>query len=298
MVLNFGCVYHDYKKTDLICEMSEFSNNIIKDLLTEILLIAPTIRACRKKKMGWLEIVTYLRHRILSSDKYRSGKPIWVSPERLPLYNRREIILYRELIIFDEYETALWRSDFQKENAPLVLDVGANVGLFSTLCHCLNPATRLKCFEMVGECKAIIAHRLSESGATDFEIIMGAVGARDSGTVTIHYDMPYSMGNTVNRSTGRFQETVPCISLDGWWKRHSAHDPQPPFLIKIDVEGAERETIAGGANCIAAADYILIELHSLDDRSLIDKISSSHELISDKKKFGFMWVCVFRKRNR
>ena len=277
--------------------MPEFSNNPAKDLLTEALLIAPTIRACRKKGMAWPKIISYLRCRVFASDDYCSGKPIWISPEGLPLYNRREIILYRELIIFDEYETALWQSDFRKKSAPLVLDVGANIGLFSALCCRLNPSARLKCFEMVGACKPVIARRLSESGAADFETVNGAVGAQDKGSLTIHYDLPYSMGNSVKRAAGKFQETVPRLSLDGWWRRQPFNET-PPFLIKIDVEGAENATVAGGANCIASADYVLIELHTPADRDLIAKICRSHDLLSDKKKFGSMWVCVFRKQDR
>jgi len=276
--------------------MTEFSNNPAKDLLTEALLIGPTIRACRKNGMKLAEIFTYLRRRIFASDSYSSDTPIWISPEGLPLYNRREIILYRELIIFDEYETALWQSDFKNITAPLVLDVGANIGLFSALCVRLNPAARLKCFEMVGECAPVIARRLAESGTNNFEIIKGAVGAQDSGSVTIHYDLPYSMGNSLSRSAGRFHETVPCISLDGWQGRQSIPEEARPFLIKIDVEGAERETVAGGANCITLAQYVLIELHSAADRGLIATIGRSHDLLSDKKKSSSMWVCAFRKR--
>lgn len=276
--------------------MPEFSNNAVKDLWRETLLLGPTIRACRKKGMEWSEIVTYLYHRIFSSDDYRSGKPIWISLEGLPLYNRREIILYRELIIFDEYEIVLWHHDFEQKKEPLVFDVGANVGLFATLCHRLNPAVRLKCFEMVGACKPVIVRRLSESGAIDFEVIPGAVGADDGGSITIHYDLPYSMGNTVSRTVGRFNEVVPRISLDGWRSRQTARGREQPFLIKIDVEGAEREAIRGGVECIATAEYILIELHNSVDRSLIATLSRTHDLISDKKKSGSMWVCVFRKR--
>jgi len=276
--------------------MTEFSNNIVKDLLTEISLIAPMISACRKNGMKWQEIAAYLHRRLFASEEYCLEKPIWTSPEGLPLYNRREIILYRELVMFDEYATALWRHDFEKEKSPLVFDIGANVGLFSTLCHRLNSTARLKCFELVGECKPIIEHRLSKSGATDFEIISGAVGDNDGGSITIHYDFPYSMGNSVSRAAGRFQETVPCISLDGWWNRQSGNQTIHPFLIKIDVEGAEQNVMTGGAHCIGSANYVLIELHDSADRRLIANLTRTHDLISDKKKFESMWVCVFRKR--
>lgn len=279
--------------------MSELSNNVVKDLLSEVQLLKPTIVTCLKKGMKWSDIILYLRHRIFASEDYCFSKPIWTSPEGFLLYNRRDIIAYRELILFDEYKTSIWRKDFETVKMPVVLDVGANVGFFSSLCCRLNPTVRLKCFEMVSKSKAIIESRLSKCGAKDFEIITGVVGTQDGGTITIHYDMPYSMGNTVNQTTGRFHETVPRISLNCWWSRQAVinNEPVKPFLVKIDVEGAERETVSGGMNCIAAADYVLIELHSPDDRILIEKLTKSHELIFDSEKPGFMWICVFRKRN-
>ena len=278
--------------------MTEFSSSIVHDLMVETRLLPPTVKALREKGLGWTGVAGFISRRLFSGEAYDPERPIWISPEHIPLFSRREIILYRELFLFDDYEMVLWRDDFSRAANPVVLDVGANAGLFAALCVRINPFAQMHCIEMIPDCKPAIERRLRAMGCGDFEVITAAAGRGIRDTVEVNYDLPFSMGNTLAKRDGLHRVVVDELSIDAWYERHKDAVSTPLFLVKIDVEGAERDVVEGGMECLTAADYILLEIHSPRDRELSACFGATHQVLSDKKKSDDFSVCVPKKKGR
>jgi len=73
-------------------------------------------------------------------------KPL-ATPDGYLIESTEELVSYWGLFIEGECGTSEWKSDLKRESRPLVLDVGANAGLFSHLIWHLRPDAEFMVFE-------------------------------------------------------------------------------------------------------------------------------------------------------
>jgi len=267
--------------------------DLVRDVMYECGILVPVIRAMRRRDMAWRDVMRFMTLRLLASRAYGETTIIEV-PERVPVYCRYDLLAYRELFLLDDYGTTVWRAPFAAEKEPLVLDIGANVGMFAALCQSINPCVRLRCFEMMPACAPIIRRRLAALGQQDLEVITSVVGSGRRETMAVRFDSPYAPGNAVNRAWGRENVSVPSISLDAWWK--ASRPIGAPFLVKIDVEGAEGEVWEGGHICISSASLVLVELHGSPLEAVFKGFEKTHQVLFTAKKTGDMAVVALRKK--
>ena len=255
-------------------------------------IFLPVVRILREKGASWWDIMKFMILRVVVSTKYREF-PILHVPDVIPIYNRYDLLAYRELFLLDDYRASLWVPGLMEAVAPLVLDVGANVGMFAALCRKINPGVRLRCFEMMPACAAIIARRLKAMGDGDFEVLSSVVMAGDGETVTIAYDSPFAPGNAVKRTEGHSRVQVSAISLDVWWR--VVGEKTGPFVVKIDVEGSEGEVWKGGRKCITSATWVLIELHGHTLDGAFPGLEETHAIKYFAKKTNDMSVAILER---
>lgn len=140
-----------------------------------------------------------------------------------------------------------------------VIDVGAAIGTFSRTCHALFPSARYVLIEPLEEYRPCLEKVVGTISRATYEI---AVAASSEGTVTmnVHDDLVGSslyreqeVGTNVNGAPRQ----VRAITLD---QLIHAYQLRPPFLLKVDVQGAELEVLRGGEVALAGAEYVLLEV--------------------------------------
>jgi FkbM family methyltransferase len=167
------------------------------------------------------------------------------------------------------YLLGTWQPSVQAALAILIgegetfYDVGANVGFFSVIgARLAGPAGKVVCFEPVPDNFQQIRHNAILNGFTNIEVVETALGSVDA-------ELPFwtsaepTWGKLAHTATvpdklsGEIKVAV--RRLDGIVADTDLRSPQ---LIKIDVEGAEVEVLAGALETLRACrPRLLIELH-------------------------------------
>lgn len=139
-----------------------------------------------------------------------------------------------------------------------VIDVGANIGQFAAALLLAAPDAHLTCFEP----DPAVFRRLSANLAgSDADLRCQAVMSETGEAPLYRNDL--SVMSTMRpdqdtpRYTGAEDESVmvPVTTLDAAITGH-----EPVHLLKIDVEGAEYETLSGATNLLRRTSYLLVEM--------------------------------------
>jgi FkbM family methyltransferase len=174
---------------------------------------------------------------------------------------------HRAIYFLGEYEpeiTALFRRLVTPGST--VFDVGANVGYFSILAGELGAAVHA--FEPNPRVRALLARSVG-LGLSDIEVVPAAC-SDCSGTA------PLFLSDSAN--TGMSGLTVPTerrvevdlITLDEYAGRTRAR----PDLLKVDVEGHEREVLAGAQSLLRTArPTVIAETSAVDTIELMRSCS-------------------------
>jgi FkbM family methyltransferase len=177
------------------------------------------------------------------------------TPDGFRIETPNELISYWSLKIERECFRAIWIDAIQLETAPLVVDVGANAGIFTHLLWSLKPDAEIIAFEPLPRMNLKI-QTWGQRTAANLKLFQLAVSDRCG--------IARFCAETENDTTASLQLVNDCrkgfqietVTLD------SALPDRPIFLIKIDVEGFEPEVLAGSKKAIQNTRFLLIEAHS------------------------------------
>jgi FkbM family methyltransferase len=139
----------------------------------------------------------------------------------------------------------------------VVLDVGANIGLFSLFLvwkYGRSRFAKIHLFEPNPDTYARLVRNLAANGLNDL-CHAHLLGLSDrAGTLYMESPRGYSVLNMIS-DTG----TVPvaCKRLDAWRQESG---PQAVDLLKVDVEGHEMPLLRGGPETLAASRRLFIEV--------------------------------------
>jgi FkbM family methyltransferase len=223
----------------------------------------------------------------------RLGPLSWHEPAddlRVAGLNRRETdFMYREMFIDDAY----FRRGIDLPTDAVVIDVGANIGMFSLLVARRSPGARIIAVEPVTELADAIRIN-AELHAVTITVLCTALGNAESES-----DFTFYRNNSV--MSGRFADSAEDIAvLEGYLATHqdpadhaqrhrlaagrmvperrtvpvttlaavaATHGLERIDLLKIDVEKAEAEVLAGIGDALwPRIDRIVMELHDVGDR--------------------------------
>jgi UDP-glucose 4-epimerase len=168
--------------------------------------------------------------------------------------------------------TARFPEFLNKESRGLVLDLGANVGHFSSAC--LNFGLKVKAVEPHPDALKQLRNRFRDS--TQVEIIPMAVGTTNGTTDLILH--PHSNNDPIATSiaatvipdkfTGeRISITVPTIAISTFFTGGQIYE-----LVKIDIEGAEFQLVPDLIKYSLQIKRLLLETH---DRFMCDSVMSN-----------------------
>lgn len=131
-----------------------------------------------------------------------------------------------------------------------VLDVGAHVGQFSVLAgRRVGPKGRVVAFEPQPGLADRLRRNLALNQLANVEVQVSAVSSQPADGALFHPSdrRPNSgLGNLCRQADCQDEHaSVPVTTLDASLRDHAVH------VVKIDVEGCEREVLAGAASLIA-----------------------------------------------
>jgi FkbM family methyltransferase len=142
-----------------------------------------------------------------------------------------------------------------------VIDVGAAYGDWSAECAAVFPDARYLVVEPLSEYGPFLDDSLRAIG--DVQRIAAAAGAEEGDlTLNVHADL---VGTSMHREYEKGLEIearrVPAVTIDGIVK---TYDAAPPYLLKVDVQGAELDVLAGAVETLRATELVVLEVSFLE----------------------------------
>ena len=138
-----------------------------------------------------------------------------------------------------------------------VIDVGAAYGEFTVECHSVFPDADYILVEPLEEYRPFL--EAVSSSVPSAQYVLAAASAEPGELViNVHPDL---VGSSVyledeSSNVNGVPRMVPAIALDSLANDRGAI---PPFLLKIDVQGAELDVLSGGERVLQSAEYVLLE---------------------------------------
>ena len=143
--------------------------------------------------------------------------------------------------------------------APIVLDVGANIGLYSESFLRSCPRAKIYAFEPSSTARGLLIERLSKY--PQVSIIPMALGSENK-VMTLYSDTPGSgLASLSKRRIEHFgielnlREEVKVTTLDLWIQGNKVK----PDLLKLDIEGFELFALQGGLKVLGSIKVIQFE---------------------------------------
>lgn len=175
-----------------------------------------------------------------------------------------------------------------------VIDVGAAHGTFSSQCHAIFPAAQYILIEPLEEYLPSLQNVANAIPRASYEI---AVASSSEGRVSlnVHHDL---VGSSLYREAeeGSDIDGVPrevrAVMLDRLVEEHQA---LPPYLIKIDVQGAELDVLSCGQRTLERAEYVLLEVSLFQ---FFKQGPTFHEIVAYMKARGFVPYDIYELQYR
>lgn len=164
-----------------------------------------------------------------------------------------------------------------------VLDVGAALGDWSRECAKTFPDARYLLVEPLDEFSAALARVTSSIAAA--EHVRAAAAAKDGEvSFNVHADL---VGSSVYReaegaAVDGAPRTVPAVSLDTLVSERKAVGP---YVLKVDVQGAELDVLGGGAGVLAESQAVILEVSFIE---FFEGGNLAHEVIEEMNDRGFV----------
>jgi FkbM family methyltransferase len=144
-----------------------------------------------------------------------------------------------------------------------VVDVGANTGQFAIAASRIFKAAKIYAFEPIPSCAEKL--RVLASDASKIEVYTNAIGDKiDKVDFFVNeYDQASSLLRLNIEGSKHFRNlrekeriSVNIITLDHFFKNKTL---VKPVLLKIDVQGAEKDVVAGGKDTLEKVEFVLME---------------------------------------
>ena len=176
-----------------------------------------------------------------------------ITPEGFSIDTPDALIAYWSMFVERELYDARWVEPIRNATRPLIVDVGANAGVFSLFAHCLNPTAEIIAFEPLPVMQVRLAALQKQTGIN--LTIHGKAVSKSVGEALFEsphgYDGISRFASVGQSGANTFR--VETTTLD------SVLSNRKIALMKVDVEGFECDVIEGGRRCLAQTDFLIME---------------------------------------
>jgi len=175
--------------------------------------------------------------------------------------NRGDIQAIREIWLMPTY-----LPPFPAERLDVCVDVGANIG-FATLYYARRHGARVCVAVEPDTANAELLRRNLAQNGVDAIVLEAAVGARD-GSASFAKAGQSNLGHVADSGVPVRMVSMPTVlaQLDG----------RRVDMLKVDIEGGERELFAGDTGWLDRVNAIMIELHPtlVEPRAIVEAITA------------------------
>lgn len=186
-------------------------------------------------------------------------------------FNEEQIIASKVLSLLS-YEGSYEDGNVKLREDDIVIDAGANMGLFSLFCT-LKKIRKVFAFEpQKSAIEKLEKNLLLNDTKGIVEIIPFGISDKTADYELYHsYNGIEAASIVLKRNADNDTETIHCVDLDNWLKESNI--PRIDF-IKADIEGAERYLLLGSTEILKkfAPRLAICTYHLPDDPSVLKKI--------------------------
>jgi len=169
-----------------------------------------------------------------------------------------------------------------------VIDVGAAHGEWSRECATVLPAARYVLFEPLSEYEPDLKSAVAGLARAECHNVgLGAVAGERQ--INVHPDLVGSSFYLEHEDSdvNGIPRTVRVDTLDEVCERRTL---APPYLLKVDVQGAELDVLRGGTRMLAGCELIILETSFFD---FYDNQTTVAEVIGFMRHSGFVLYDIF-----
>ena len=147
-------------------------------------------------------------------------------------------------IFNDNYK--LFARHFEVNKGDIIVDIGANEGMFSIMMAKMYPGAKIISVEAVPRTFFQFIRNIGLNGVTNIEPVNIAIGKGKTAVMNVHnlYSGGSSMVDTFDPSI-HTQVTVDVISLNTLFDKYHISKENPVKLLKMDIEGGEYAALDG-----------------------------------------------------
>ena len=179
----------------------------------------------------------------------------------LKMKDRSQLRLYEQIFVEDVFCMNKVKNLLQKKD-PVIFDIGANCGFFTVRVLDFWPNAKIYAFEPNGKLiqDIISTLELNEIGGK-VVCVESAMGESDGKAIFYQNRSPISSSLVRDKVAQRRivkQSYVDVTSLNRYVAEHAIREID---LLKIDVEGSERDVLEGATNVLGKVFLLIIEVH-------------------------------------
>jgi FkbM family methyltransferase len=173
----------------------------------------------------------------------------------------------------------------------IVIDVGANIGQFSTAVTQIFPDASVYAIEPDPDCARTLTRNFSKSRAVS--VLVAAVGESDS-TATFFHNSDPQASSILQLGAGRQREfpegkilkksLVKVVTLDTLFPDLSSVSP---ILLKVDVQGYEDRVIAGAVRTLKNVKWVVLEMSFA---KLYEEERDFSWMVNEMERYGFKFL--------
>lgn len=164
----------------------------------------------------------------------------------------------------------------------MVIDVGASIGTFTRQCYRIFPDSRYLLVEPLKENREYLDKVTKTISKAEYVL---AAATAESGKVTLNVHEDF-VGSSIylekEINLDGVPRSVPAITLDDICRNRGIPGP---YLIKVDVQGAELNVLSGAREVLNKTEYLILEV------SLFQFVKGGpqlYDIITFMKSYGFV----------
>lgn len=173
----------------------------------------------------------------------------------------------------------------------VILDIGANFGQSLLLFKTLAPDAPVYCFEPIRQAADFLERLMARNSFSDCRLCRAALGDGSTDKVLLSYGVSSSdtASYAIDQPHHTLTQEAPAMTLDAYL---SDRPSDPIALIKIDVEGAEPDVIAGAMGTLRRhRPPIVMEVLAVPDLpgGVAERTRGMEERL---RRLGYRWYWI------
>jgi FkbM family methyltransferase len=230
------------------------------------------IQVCRDWPKWFHEYFSGLNDGLADCYKMRCGVELYTRHNRSDFHMIDEIWAYRKYDYFG----------YRVTPGDVVVDIGANIGIFSLYAAKVCGASRVVSFEPFGDNYTILNKNVEQNNIRIVTCVNQAV-AGTRGLRTLRLNSTDSGSHSLVIGSSERTVEVECCTLGDVFQRFSLTKID---YLKMDCEGAEYEVLENATSRLQQVGRISMETHTTSDRTAEDLEKLLHRHGFDVRLFG------------